>query len=524
MGAPRGDAVDQEIWRNDLDALVIEVASARATLAAAQAAEAQVLARAVDLIAERERHCLAAAAPGLSSRLAVREVSAELGAAVRVGDQAMQCRIGDAAVVVAQFPKVLRAWRKGRIDAAHVAVIRETGTTISTEKGRRRFERKVLKVALVESAGRLREPAQVIAARIDPEATAARLGRAASERNTRVRPLGDGLARVQADIDAVLAYAIDDRLTQIARSMYRQPLAGDDAPREGGAVVVRTGGPQGRSDLEGGAVEGGAVEGETREGAPAGGVQGGGASAEPPVDGRTMDQLRADAFTDLLLTATPIAHGDPDTAVHGRVQVMIPAMTLLADADADAGDALVPLDDQGSTSQPRSEGQPDGPALLAGFGVVCAATVRRLAAAIPTWSRLFTDPFSGQVFTVDSYQPTAAQRRFLAARDERCRFPGCRRRVERCDVDHTVDAATGGATSTCNLAHLCRRHHTMKHHTDWRVRQLGGGVLEWTSPTGRTHRDRPPGMVRFLPDPDHRAAAPLPAAAAGEDIGPPPPF
>jgi len=67
--------------------------------------------------------------------------------------------------------------------------------------------------------------------------------------------------------------------------------------------------------------------------------------------------------------------------------------------------------------------------------------------------------------------------------------------VSRCDIDHTVDAALGGETSTANLAHLCRGHHTLKHHTDWRVAQDSGGGLLWTSPTGRVHVDRPPGAV-----------------------------
>ncbi|HWT34185.1 MAG TPA: HNH endonuclease signature motif containing protein, partial [Microbacterium sp.] len=68
------------------------------------------------------------------------------------------------------------------------------------------------------------------------------------------------------------------------------------------------------------------------------------------------------------------------------------------------------------------------------------------------------------------------------------------------DMDHTVAAADGGPTDLCNLACLCPRHHTLKHQTDWTVKQLPGGVLKWTSPTRRTHTTRPPGTIRFLPD------------------------
>lgn len=45
----------------------------------------------------------------------------------------------------------------------------------------------------------------------------------------------------------------------------------------------------------------------------------------------------------------------------------------------------------------------------------------------------------------------------------------------------------------------------MKQFTAWRVRQLDGGVLEWTSPTGTTYTDTPtayPATVRFAPSDD----------------------
>jgi hypothetical protein len=71
--------------------------------------------------------------------------------------------------------------------------------------------------------------------------------------------------------------------------------------------------------------------------------------------------------------------------------------------------------------------------------------------------------------------------------------------VWRCDIDHTVDHHHGGATSNCNLAHLCRRHHTMKHNTAWRVEQRDRGVLVWTSPLGRVYIDRPAPTLRFIP-------------------------
>ena len=123
--------------------------------------------------------------------------------------------------------------------------------------------------------------------------------------------------------------------------------------------------------------------------------------------------------------------------------------------------------------------------------LVDAATVRQLAAETIVWERLFLHPVTGMPVTVDTYTPTRAQKRLARSRDGRCRWPGCTSPVHRADLDHTLAWADGGTTSLDNLAHLCRRHHLMKHATAWRVKQLPGGVLEWTSPLGTVHRDEP---------------------------------
>ncbi|PVG81832.1 hypothetical protein DDE18_17600 [Nocardioides gansuensis] len=57
----------------------------------------------------------------------------------------------------------------------------------------------------------------------------------------------------------------------------------------------------------------------------------------------------------------------------------------------------------------------------------------------------------------------------LVARDQHCAFPGCRRTPQACDAHHLVHWADGGATSLDNLALLCRRHHTLTHHSAWTI-------------------------------------------------------
>ncbi|MDT3329323.1 DUF222 domain-containing protein [Microbacterium sp. KSW-18] len=197
-------------------------------------------------------------------------------------------------------------------------------------------------------------------------------------------------------------------------------------------------------------------------------------------DGRSTDQVRADVFADLLLAGTPALDDTRDTtagplgAIRARVQVLVPAATLT--------------------------GADDGPCDLAGRSPIDPATTRLLAGATHVWERLFHDPTTGVTVATDSYRVPSGMRRFLQARDQHCRFPGCRVAAIRCEVDHTHDHALGGETELSNLAHLCQRHHSMKQFTAWKVRQLQGGVLEWTSPLGRTYReDAPTPAVAFTP-------------------------
>ncbi len=205
-------------------------------------------------------------------------------------------------------------------------------------------------------------------------------------------------------------------------------------------------------------------------------------------DTRSLPQIAADVLSDILLGSAPTTTSDAVSSIRANVQVMIP-VTALAGAD-------------------------DRGAILAGVGAVDVETVRRLAGIAPGWDRVFTDAATGHVVAIDRYAPTASMRRTLRVRDEHCRFPGCRRPARRCDTDHTVAWEHGGRTHLDNLAHLCRRHHTLKHHSAWRVENLGSGVLRWTSPLGAEYVDAPPRKVRFATDdrwrvPDPPALAPF---------------
>ena len=68
------------------------------------------------------------------------------------------------------------------------------------------------------------------------------------------------------------------------------------------------------------------------------------------------------------------------------------------------------------------------------------------------------------------------------------------------DIDHSIAWVDGGITEINNLAHLCRKHHLVKHARHWQITHLGDGLLQWTSPNGITYIDTPPPKLRFAPD------------------------
>lgn len=87
--------------------------------------------------------------------------------------------------------------------------------------------------------------------------------------------------------------------------------------------------------------------------------------------------------------------------------------------------------------------------------------------------------------------PSAALAQWIATRDRTCRAPGCRVPARVADIDHTVDHSAGGTTTHDNLALLCRHHHRLKHEGGWFVSQPAPGTLTWTSPAGRTYVREP---------------------------------
>lgn len=371
-----------------------------------------------------------------------RTVASEIATIWRVSDRTVQRQLDESATLVESYGGTFAALRDGRISLAHARTIVAAGAIVERPELRAEYEAAVLDYAERESPSRLAPLAKRRAEWFAESSFAERHERARSTRRVWLTDLDDGMAEIGAILPAVLARGAYDRLTQIARAEANS--AASDRPGDDDAATVATGDDR----------------------SPA---------------SRSMDELRADVLADLLLATDPVAHNTGATgvgAIHARVSITVPVLALLGEHVADPVEAIS----------------------LDGRSPVDVSTAASLAAEAPGWDRILTHPVTGAVLDVDRYRPSEEQRRHLRVRDEHCRFPGCRVAVARCDVDHTRDFALGGSTSAGNLAHLCRRHHTLKHASSWSVRQRAGGELIWTSPTGRVHPDIPVSAVALSPD------------------------
>ncbi len=121
---------------------------------------------------------------------------------------------------------------------------------------------------------------------------------------------------------------------------------------------------------------------------------------------------------------------------------------------------------------------------------VSAETARRLACDAAT-VEMRHGP-GGEILEVGRRTRTIspALRRALAARDGRCRFPGCQNR--RCDAHHVRHWADGGETALDNLVLLCRRHHRAVHEEGFRITLDAAGDVQFMRPDGRPFPAAPP--------------------------------
>ena len=175
---------------------------------------------------------------------------------------------------------------------------------------------------------------------------------------------------------------------------------------------------------------------------------------------RTMDQLRADVFLDLLdggQLATSGKKGIVD------IHVDLETLTRLA----------------------------EHPGELAGYGPVVADIARRVTENRhgQQWRYRVTDPETGDIVDhgITRRRPTASLRRSVEMHHPTCVAKGCRAPATACDIDHIVPYAQGGPTSQTNNAPCCPHDHYVRHLTGWIYRRATNGDHIWTSPLGHTY-------------------------------------
>lgn len=409
-----------------------------------------------------------------------RSMIAEFSAAGHIPKGSIEFAFSDALALSTALPTVREAFASGKISVGHVREIVRASAIVSEAIRNKKvdadvmslFETAVLIVAEDDTAARTGAHAKQVAAALVGETVGERHRRAAGERFVKVRSVGDGLALLTAVLPEWVATAISDRLTQMTRQVVstrddREPVLDPwMADESGDSLFIED---FALDDPAFDPYEGFIFSDDTF-------------AADPEVehvapDTRTWDQVRADLFADLLLTADPsAAQGEGLDNISARIQVTVAATTL--------------------------SGSDDRPAELDGHGPLLPDIARTLAGCNTGWSRLFLSP-TGMVTETDTYTPTEGMRRFLRARDQHCRFPGCRMPVHRCDIDHNSDHAKGGKTRLDNLAHFCRSHHVLKHPDNpaphrWTAQQRQDGTITWFSPLGRAYPDRPSSRVMFV--------------------------
>lgn len=423
-----------------------------------------------------------------------RSMIAEYSAAGHIPKGSVEYAFTDARTLSRALPAVFASFAAGSISAHHVReIVRASeivddairdGRVVAATMGL--YEAAVLVVAEQDTASRTKPHARKVAARLVGETVVETQRRATAERCVTVRSVGDGLAALTAILPEWVAVAISDRLTRMARHVARtrderEPILDpldDDSEDSLYLSDLSPEDPRYGTYFEAGAI---AADGTFVTDPLAGLIDPMTDPASPDLehpsgDTRTFDQIRADLLADLLLSSDPSeANGTGLENVSARIQVTVAASTLAGDDDR--------------------------PAELDGHGPLDPDVARGLAGRCSGWSRLFLDA-TGLVTETDSYSPTEQMKRFLRARDEHCRFPGCRMPVHRCEIDHNHDHARGGRTRVDNLSHFCTTHHSLKHpdideRHRWTARQTPDGSITWTSPLGRDYIDPPRRRVMF---------------------------
>jgi hypothetical protein len=338
--------------------------------------------------------------------LAWEAAATEIRAALRLTRRAAESELDLAIGLRRRLPRVWRALAEGSIDGRRARVIAH-GTSHLDEAGARRVVDAVIGDAPRLTTGELAARLRRLCVEVDPDEARERYREAVERRRLVTEASPDGTAHLLGiDLPPDHVAAVARRINRLAMSLNRSG------------------------------------------------------------DTRSIDQLRADVFLDLL---SGLHHRAPGGVVDIRV-----------DLETLAGLSEAPGD-------------------LAGFGPVVADIARQVAEAQVggEWRFTIADPRTGLPVHdgTTRRRPTPSQRRAVETRDRVCYFPGCRMPATRCDLDHRTPWTERRRTSVDGLDAGCRHDHvTVRHRLGWRHQLLPGGDHLWTSPLGHqyTKSGKPP--------------------------------
>jgi hypothetical protein len=361
---------------------------------------------------DRQESWLAARKQELLAAIEVKDSSdghwcvEEVGAALRLSGGIARTVLADAEQLTGRLPATLTALSEGRLNTAQATAITR-GSYQLPDDLLPAYEARVLAQAGEQSVAALKRSITRTVLKLDPASAELKHQRAVDDRHVRIGPAEHGMAWLIALLPAEAAQAIYTRLHGAARSA-------------------------------------------------------------PSDDGRSMDQLRADALTDGVLHG--IDHELPTEHGHRPAISVIISLSTLTGTD-------------------------DEPGWLDNYGPITADHARRIAHdPTGTWRRLITDPVSGQLLDYGTarYRPPPQLTNHVLARDSECTFPYCTHTARTSDLDH-IQPFPSGPTSATNLQPLHRRHHNAKTHAGWQpLRNPHTGKTNWTSPQGRNYQTQSP--------------------------------
>ena len=406
------------------------------TAKALEAHEARLHALRAFVLSELCEHFRRGARDRLEAAEAPALAAAEIAAALNVSQRTGRAMVEEARTLADPgLAPVLDALRDGRLDRRRARAVVEHAAVLPPGKDAE-FAAAAVELGCPQSEpgpalspGAFSRRLRRLAEGYHPEPLAARKARAVAFRRVDLEPTRDGMCWITAHLPLEAGAAIDARLEAIARSL------------------------------------------------------------QTPAEVRGINQLRADAFRDLILDGPLVAES--------LVGAPLPSMAIPSGAlpsGAIPAQNTTALDVGGTGSGVRSgaapggirteivvtvpartlTGESDAPAEILGYGPLDAPAARQLAAQAATWTTMWVDPASASPLALGRrrYTPTLAIRRYLGARDRTCRFPGCDKPAPSTEADHTTPWQHGGTTDAANLALLCREHHRLKSLGHWKLRQL----------------------------------------------------